>query len=63
MTPGLMGFLIGLIITAALALNLTLSRLARRRGSPNFAVPEFTPRQQKPRAITRIHKDNLTWEI
>ena len=63
MTPGVMGFLIGFLIMAALALNLTMSRLARRRAKRPFAAPEFTPRQQKSRAITRIHKDNLTWEI
>lgn len=63
MTAGMVGFSIGFIIMAALAANFTMSRIARRRASRLPAVPEFVPRQQKPRAITRVHKDNLTWEI
>ena len=63
MTPGVMGFLIGLVMASGMAVNFVMARARRRRKTRTFVVPDFTPRLQKPRAITRLRKENLTWEI
>lgn len=51
-----------LIIAAVLAV-LWFDGWDRKRSVREPLVPEFTPRRDTPRAITRITRDQLDWEI
>lgn len=62
MTPGLLGFVIGFVLLAIGLINFIAARMRRRRPRP-VVMPEFAPRHLKPRAVTRLRKENLTWEI
>lgn len=53
---------VALIIAAVFAVD-WLARWDRKRAARKVHVPEFRPRRDEPRAITRITKDQLDWEI
>ena len=64
MTAFFIGMGVGALFIGAFAF-LVFERLGRR--VEQFAdlpeLPEFSPRQDQPRVVTRLTKDHLTWEI
>lgn len=58
----LLAGLAGIALIVALTLWL-IDRHGKRRAQYEPDLPTFEPRQDPPRARTRISKDNLTWEI
>jgi len=56
--------IICLCIVAAICGVLLISFLSSRRSTRRPpSVPEFTPRDDRPRVLTRLRKDDINWEI
>ena len=62
MSMFLLGAITGIAIVSAVAAVL-FDNYRNRAPATRQVIPEFSPRRHPPRAITRIHSNDIFWEI